>query len=74
MSRAHNFNTRLQTWTPPEIAEAVELVAREQLLDVSDVLRQAIVMYLRALNAMPKMPRANGHHATNITISEGAAP
>jgi hypothetical protein len=52
---------KLQTWVPEEFAEAIERAAREQLLDVSDVLRQAIVLYLRSFNIMPPS-RMNGHH------------
>jgi hypothetical protein len=65
MSRAHNFDCRLQTWVPSEVSDAVEFVAREQLLDTADVLRQAIIMYLRGLGVMPKQTRANGHHQVN---------
>jgi hypothetical protein len=72
MPRAHKFECRLQTWVPPEIADTVELLAHEQLLDVADVVRQAIILYLRQCGAMPKVARQNGQHAADHI--EGSRP
>jgi hypothetical protein len=54
----------MQTWVPPEYAEAIEAIARAQLLDVSDVIRQAIIGYLRQNGILPARPMTNGaaHH------------
>jgi hypothetical protein len=63
MPRAPRFPFKLQTWVPEEHANAIASIADEQLLDVSDVLRQAVMMYLRTFNAMPpRVARPNGVH------------
>jgi hypothetical protein len=61
MSRASRFDSKLQTWVPAEYADAVEALARDQLLDVSACVRQAVVWYLRQHGVAPNAQRPSGH-------------
>ena len=62
MSRANKFECRLQTWVPEDVADAVQMIADQQLLDVADVVRQGVILVLRQFGAMPLQQRSNGHH------------
>jgi hypothetical protein len=69
MAKAVRFPRKLEVWVPDGIADGYELLARDQLLSVSDHMRQALARYL-ASAGIPITPqqRANGqkqplHHA-----------
>ncbi len=61
MPKERRFDSKLQTWVPSEYAEAVEQLAKDQLLDGADIVRQAVVWYLRNHGFVPPVPQANGH-------------
>jgi hypothetical protein len=63
MAKAVRFPRKLEVWVPDSIADGFELLATDQLLSVSDHMRQALARYLGAYNIPITAPRPNGHHA-----------
>jgi len=60
MTRGPRFPMRLQICTTEEQAAALETLAANSLLDVSDHVRQAIDWYLRQMNALQPRQMQNG--------------
>ena len=63
MAKAVRFPRKLEVWVPEAIADGFELLADDQLLSVSDHMRQALARYLSAFNIPIGSPRPNGKHA-----------
>jgi hypothetical protein len=59
MAKAVRFPTKLEVWVPQSIADGFELLATDQLLSVSDHMRQALSLYLKGHGLLPQR---NGQH------------
>jgi hypothetical protein len=70
MAKTVRFPIKLEVWVPKSIADGFDMLASDQLLSVSDHMRQALVRYLAALN-VPMPPRVNGHDRPNLEIRPG---
>jgi len=66
------FDAKLETWVPPRYADAVELLAKKQLLSSSDIVRQGVIMVLNQFGALPAAPRPNGHEQHQQGAAENA--
>jgi hypothetical protein len=53
MSKAVRFPRKLEVWVPEAIADGFELLASDQLLSISDHMRQALAFYLQQRGIMP---------------------
>jgi len=67
MSRP-KFESRIQVWVPPAIAEAFEMLASDGLLSPSDHIRLALSNHLRSLgiNTAQRPAQPNGQHHERV--------
>jgi hypothetical protein len=71
MAKAVRFPRKLEVWVPESIADGFDMLAADQLLSISDHMRQALARYLAALGVSIGSPRPNGKHAP---VAEHRAP
>jgi hypothetical protein len=66
MAKAARFPQKIEVWVTDAIADGFGLLAQDQMLTISDHVRQAMLTYLRAagINTAPARPAqaTNGQH------------
>jgi hypothetical protein len=63
MAKPVRFPRKLECWVTDAIADGLELLAADQLLSVSDHMRQALSLYLQHRGVLtPHRPATNGQH------------
>jgi hypothetical protein len=65
MGKAVRFPRKLEVFVTEEIGDGFDLLASDQLLTISDHMRQALVLYLKQWGMMTpqRQARANGAQA-----------
>jgi hypothetical protein len=70
MGKAVRFPRKLECWVPEVIADGFTLLAADQLLSVSDHMRQAFRIYLTQVGAL-QPPRPVANKASNQEVTNG---
>jgi hypothetical protein len=64
------FPRKLEVYVPEAMADALELLAGDQLLTVSDHMRQALLLYLQH-RGVPMRSAPNGGHGAHQATDHG---